>query len=29
MKHIPNFITVLRFLGALGLLFFDVGSVAF
>ena len=29
MKHIPNFITVLRFLGALGLLFSDVGSVAF
>ena len=29
MKHIPNFITVLRLLGALGLLFSDVGSVAF
>ena len=29
MKHIPNFITVLRFLGALGLFFSDVGSVAF
>ncbi len=29
MKHIPNFITVLRFLGTLGLLFSDVGSVAF
>ena len=29
MKHLPNFITALRFLGALGLLFFDVGSVAF
>ena len=29
MKHLPNLITVLRFLGAFGLLFFDVGSVAF
>lgn len=29
MKHLPNLITVLRLLGALGLLFFDVGSVAF
>lgn len=29
MKHLPNFITSFRFLGALGLLFFDVGSVAF
>jgi CDP-diacylglycerol--glycerol-3-phosphate 3-phosphatidyltransferase len=29
MKHIPNFITVLRLLGALGLLFSDVGGVAF
>ena len=29
MKHLPNFITALRFLGALGLLFSDVGSVAF
>lgn len=29
MKHLPNFITVLRFLGTLGLLFSDVGSVAF
>ena len=29
MKQLPNFITALRFLGALGLLFFDVGSVAF
>ena len=29
MKHLPNLITVLRLLGALGLLFSDVGSVAF
>ena len=29
MKHLPNFITSFRFLGALGLLFFDVESVAF
>lgn len=29
MKHLPNFITSFRFLGAFGLLFFDVGSVAF
>lgn len=29
MKHLPNFITSFRFLGALGLLFSDVGSVAF
>lgn len=29
MKHLPNFITALRFLGALGLLFSDVGGVAF
>ena len=29
MKHLPNLITALRLLGALGLLFFDVGSVAF
>lgn len=29
MKHLPNFITVLRFLGALGLLFPNVGSVTF
>ena len=29
MKHLPNFITAFRFLGALGLLFSDVGSVAF
>ena len=29
MKHLPNFITALRFLGALGLLFSDVESVAF
>lgn len=29
MKHLPNIITTLRFLGAIGLLFFDVGSVAF
>lgn len=29
MKHLPNFITSFRFLGTLGLLFFDVGSVAF
>lgn len=29
MKHLPNFITALRFLGALGLLFSDVGAVSF
>ena len=29
MKHLPNIITILRFLGANGLLFFDVGSVVF
>ena len=29
MKHLPNIITAFRFLGALGLLFFDVESVAF
>ncbi len=29
MKHSPNYITVLRFLGAFGLLFSDVGSVTF
>ncbi|MBQ5992879.1 MAG: CDP-alcohol phosphatidyltransferase family protein [Bacteroidales bacterium] len=29
MKHLPNFITAFRFLGALGLLFPNVGSVAF
>ena len=29
MKHLPNAITALRFLGAVCLLFFDVGSVAF
>ena len=29
MKHLPNFITAFRFLGAFGLLFFDVRSVAF
>ena len=29
MKYLPNFITAFRFLGAFGLLFFDVGSVAF
>ena len=29
MKHLPNLITALRFLGAPSLLFFDVGSVAF
>jgi CDP-diacylglycerol--glycerol-3-phosphate 3-phosphatidyltransferase len=29
MKHLPNAITTLRFLGAVCLLFFDVGSVAF
>lgn len=29
MKHLPNAITALRFLGAISLLFFDVGSVAF
>ncbi len=29
MKHLPNAITALRFLGALCLLFFDVGNVTF
>lgn len=29
MKHLPNYITSLRFLGAVCLLFFDVGSVTF
>ena len=29
MKHLPNLLTALRFLGALGLLFFDDGGVAF
>ena len=29
MKHLPNLITVLRFLGAIGLLIFNVGGVAF
>ena len=29
MKHLPNLITVLRFLGAFGLLFSDVGCVTF
>lgn len=29
MKHLPNAITALRFLGAVCLLFFNVGSVAF
>ena len=29
MKHLPNAITALRFLGAISLLFFDVGSVVF
>jgi CDP-diacylglycerol--glycerol-3-phosphate 3-phosphatidyltransferase len=29
MKHLPNAITALRFLGALCLLFFDIGSIAF
>ena len=29
MKHLPNAITALRFLGAVYLLFFDVGSAAF
>lgn len=29
MKHLPNLITALRFLGALGLLFFDVYGAAF
>ena len=29
MNHLPNAITALRFLGAISLLFFDVGSVAF
>lgn len=29
MKHLPNIITALRFIGAIGLLFFEVGSVAF
>ena len=29
MKHLPNAVTALRFLGAVCLLFFDIGSVAF
>jgi CDP-diacylglycerol--glycerol-3-phosphate 3-phosphatidyltransferase len=29
MKYLPNFITSFRFLGALGLLFFDVEGIAF
>ena len=29
MKHLPNAITALRFLGAVCLLFFDVGSITF
>lgn len=29
VKHLPNIITALRFLGAICLLFFDVGSVSF
>ena len=29
MKHLPTLITAFRFLGALSLLFFDVGGVAF
>ena len=29
MKHLPNAITTLRFLGAVCLLFFDVGSITF
>ncbi len=29
MKHLPNTITTLRFIGAVSLLFFDVGSAAF
>jgi CDP-diacylglycerol--glycerol-3-phosphate 3-phosphatidyltransferase len=29
VKHLPNIITSLRFLGAICLLFFDVGSVSF
>ena len=29
MKHLPNIITALRFLGAIGLLFFDVKTTAF
>ncbi len=29
MKHLPNFITAFRLLGAFGLLFSDVGSVTF
>ena len=29
MKHLPNAITTLRFIGAVSLLFFDVGSAAF
>lgn len=29
VKHLPNIITALRFLGAIYLLFFDVGSVGF
>ena len=29
MRHLPNAITTLRFIGAVSLLFFDVGSAAF
>ena len=29
MKHLPNAITALRFLGSVCLLFFDIGSIAF
>lgn len=29
MKHLPNLITILRFLGAIGLLFFDVKATGF
>ncbi len=29
MKHLPNIITILRFLGAIGLLFVEVGSIVF
>lgn len=29
MKHLPNLITILRFLGAIGLLFFEVEAAAF
>ncbi len=29
MKHLPDIITIFRFIGAISLLFFDVGSIVF